>query len=70
MPTPPGHGRARVVVDDVLWNEDLATAGAKATRAAARARDELSRRGAPLAALRMAEGSTGPPVTQAAYARG
>jgi len=58
------------VFDDVLWDEDLAAATTEATDAAARARDELSRRGAPLAALRMAEGSTGPPVTQAAYARG
>ena len=52
MPTTPRHGRARVVFDDVLWDEDLAAATAEATLAAARARDELSRDGAPLDELR------------------
>lgn len=52
MPTPPRHGRARVVFDDVLWDEDLAAATAEATHAASRARDELSRHGAPLDELR------------------
>ena len=38
--------------DDVLWDEDLAAATTEATHAASRARDELSRHGAPLDELR------------------
>jgi len=40
------------VFDDVLWDEDLAGATTEATLAASRARDELSRHGAPLDELR------------------
>ena len=52
MPTPRRAGRARVVFDDVLWDEDLTRASTEATRAATRAREQLEQHGAPLDALR------------------
>jgi hypothetical protein len=46
----PGH--ARVVFDDVLWHADLERASADAAAAAAAARGQLERHGAPIDQLR------------------
>jgi hypothetical protein len=45
-------GRARVVFDDVLWNDDVGRASTEAAEAAVAARRQLERHGAPIDQLR------------------